>query len=59
MADEHGSEEQEGFGQASPGEAQSDNPPLDPEMLDDEHEGDGENVGDADEQTGADPEADA
>ena len=38
MADEHGAEEQEGFGQASLGEAQSSNPPNDPEMIDDEPE---------------------
>jgi hypothetical protein len=34
MADEHGSEEQEGFGQASLGEAQASDPPEDPEMID-------------------------
>jgi hypothetical protein len=36
MADEHGSEEQEGFGQASLGEAQAENAPNDPEMIDDD-----------------------
>ena len=36
MADEHGNEEQEGFGQASLGEAQSSNPPEDPEMINDD-----------------------
>jgi hypothetical protein len=36
MADEHGSEEQEGFGQASLGEAQSSDPPEDPEMINDD-----------------------
>ena len=36
MADEHGSEEQEGFGEASLGEAQSSNAPNDPEMIEDE-----------------------
>jgi hypothetical protein len=35
MADEHGSEEQEGFGEASLGDAQSSNPPEDPEMIED------------------------
>jgi hypothetical protein len=29
-------EAQEGFGEAGPGEAQSENPPLDPEMIEDE-----------------------
>ncbi len=46
MADEHGNEEQEGFGQASLGEAQSSDPPSDPEMTD----GDGD-----DSEVGADP----
>lgn len=36
MTDEHGSEEQEGFGQASLGEAQSSDPPNDPEMIEDD-----------------------
>jgi hypothetical protein len=36
MTDEHGAEEQEGFGQASLGEAQSSDPPNDPEMINDE-----------------------
>jgi hypothetical protein len=31
--------EKEGFGEASLGEAQSENPPLDPEMLEDDEEG--------------------
>lgn len=57
MTDEHGSEAQEGFGEASLGEAQSSDPPDDPEMIDAAHEGDDQNVGDADEQTGADPDA--
>jgi len=35
MPDEHGSEEKEGFGQASLGEAQSTDPPEDPEMVED------------------------
>jgi hypothetical protein len=35
MADEHGSEEQEGFAEASLGDAQSSNPPEDPEMIED------------------------
>lgn len=46
MTDEHGNEEQEGFAQASLGEAQSSDPPADPEMLD---------GGDGDEEVGADP----
>ncbi len=50
MTDEHGTEEQEGFGQASLGEAQSDSPALDPEMLD----GEGED-NDDDREVGADP----
>ena len=33
MPDEHGSEEQEGFGEATLGEAQSSDPPADPEMI--------------------------
>jgi hypothetical protein len=49
---------EENFGQASLGEAQSDDPPLDPDMLEHDHEGDDENVGDADEQLGIDPDAD-
>jgi hypothetical protein len=36
MTDEHGNEEQEGFGQASLGDAQSSDPPADPEMIDSE-----------------------
>ena len=36
MADEHGNEEQEGFGQASLGDAQSSNPPSDPEMIEED-----------------------
>ena len=36
MADEHGNEEQEGFGQASLGEAQAENAPNDPEMIEDD-----------------------
>lgn len=36
MADELGSEEQEGFGEASLGEAQSSDAPNDPEMIDDD-----------------------
>ena len=47
----------EGFGEASLGEAQSSDPPDDPEMIDREHEGDEQNVGDADEQLGIDPDA--
>ena len=38
MADEHGSEEQEGFGEASLGEAQSSDPPSDPEMLENDQD---------------------
>ena len=36
MADQHGNEEQEGFGPASLGEAQSENAPNDPEMIEDD-----------------------
>ncbi|MDQ2676942.1 MAG: hypothetical protein M3Y34_09050 [Actinomycetota bacterium] len=36
MADEHGSEEQEGFGEAGLGEAQSADAPNDPEMIEDD-----------------------
>jgi hypothetical protein len=36
MTDEHGSQEQEGFGQASLGESQSSDPPEDPEMIEDD-----------------------
>jgi hypothetical protein len=57
MTDEHHGEEQEGFGESSLGEAQSSDPALDPEMIDSEHEGDEQNVGDADEQLGIDPDA--
>jgi hypothetical protein len=56
MADER-PEAEENFGEASLGEAQSDDPPDDPEMIDREHEGDEWNVGDADEQLGIDPDA--
>jgi hypothetical protein len=38
MPDEHGNEEQENFGQASLGEAQSSDPPEDPEMIEDDAE---------------------
>lgn len=38
MADEHGNEEQEGFGEASLGEAQSANAPNDPEMIEDDQD---------------------
>lgn len=59
MTGEHTGESQEGFGQANLGEAQSSDPPSDPEMLDREHEGDDENLGDADDQTGVDPDSGA
>jgi hypothetical protein len=36
MTDEHGREEQEGFGEASLGEAQAEDPPSDPEMIDED-----------------------
>jgi hypothetical protein len=58
MSEHERPEAEEGFGQASLGEAQSEDPELDPEMIDHEHEGDDENVGDADEQLGIDPDAD-
>ena len=48
---------EENFGQASLGQAQSSDPPDDPDMIDTEHEGDDQNVGDADEQLGIDPDA--
>ena len=51
------SEAKEHFGEASLGDAQSSDPPDDPEMIDSEHEGDDQNVGDADEQLGIDPDA--
>jgi hypothetical protein len=38
MADEHGNEEQEGFGEASLGEAQSSDAPNDPEMIEDDQD---------------------
>jgi hypothetical protein len=50
-------EAEEHFGEASLGEAQSDDPPPDPEMIDTAHEGDEQNVGDADEQLGIDPDS--
>jgi hypothetical protein len=56
MTDER-PEAEENFGQASLGEAQSSDPPDDPDMIDHEHEGDEQNVGDADEQLGIDPDA--
>jgi hypothetical protein len=34
--------DQEGFGEASLGEAQSENPPADPEMLEDDESGEAE-----------------
>ena len=50
--------DQEGFGEASLGEAQSSNPPPDPEMIEDDAEASG-NEGDVEEQTGQDePEPD-
>jgi hypothetical protein len=53
MTDEHGSEEKEGFGQASLGEAQSSNPPSDPEMI--EGEGDDQDAGPASTEDELDP----
>jgi hypothetical protein len=44
--------DQEGFGEASLGEAQSSNPPPDPEMIEDDAEETG-NEGDVEEQTGS------
>jgi hypothetical protein len=38
MSDTHDGSDQVGHGEASLGEAQAENPPLDPEMLDDEDE---------------------